>query len=121
MCTFIHPAGFMNKKVEMTFNSDVNRAVCKFLIQPQQQITDDKYYCSINYEPINSGHNKQQSIFGTSQNNIVDLSFPQGSPPPGTYNFTVNATDGLSTILIEGTFDKRESKLRSDHSRFFTS
>lgn len=110
----------MNTFVKVTFNSDITRAVCKFLImiQFQQQIIDNRYYyCSITYEPINSdiNHNRrrQQRIFGTSQNNTVDLNFPQGSLLPGTYHFTVNATDSLNTtLIIEGTFEKGESKLK---------
>ena len=105
----------MNTLVEVTFNSDITRAVCKFLIQFQQQIIDNRYhYCSITYEPINTdvNHNRhqQQRIFGTSQNNTVDLNFPLGSLLPGTYHFIVNATHGLNITLIEGTFEKRESK-----------
>ena len=86
--------------------------ICKFLIQFQQQIIDNRYYCSITYEPTNSDHSRQQRLFGTSQNNTVDLNFPQGSLLPGTYRFIVNATDGLNTTLIEGIFDKGESKLK---------
>ena len=105
----------MNTRVKVSFNSDITRAICKFLIQFQQQIIDNMYryyYCSMTYEPTNSDHNRQQRIFGTSQNNTVDLNFPQGSLLPGTYHFIVNATDGLNTTLIEGTFEKGESKLK---------
>lgn len=105
----------MNTKVEVTISSDITRAVCKFLIQFQQWVNGNRYYyCSISYEPINSNLNRQQRIFGTSQNNVVDLNFPQGSLLPGTYHFIVNATatDGLNTTLIEGTFEKQESKLK---------
>ena len=102
----------MNTKVEVTFDSDITRATCKFRIQFQQQIDNRYYYCSISYEHINNNRNKQQRIFGTSQNNTVDLNFPQGSLLPGKYHFIVNATDGLNTTLMEGIFDKRESKLK---------
>ena len=107
----------MNTRVEVSFNSDITRAICKFLIQFQQQIIDNRYYyCSITYESIDTdiNHNRrrQQRIFGTSQDNTVDLNFPQGSLLPGAYHFIVNATDGLNTTLIEGTFEKGESKLK---------
>ena len=105
----------MNTKVEVTFNSDITRATCKFL-QFQWQI-DNAYnvmhYCSISYEPLNDNdYNRQQMIFGTSLNNTVDLNFPNGSLVPGRYyRFTVNASDNFSTTLIRGRFNKEESKL----------
>jgi hypothetical protein len=102
----------MNMRVEVTFNSDITRAICKFLMFQQQIIDKRYYYCSITYESVNNDHNSmQQRIIGTSENNTVDLHFPQGSLLPGmVYHFIVNATDGLNTTLIEGTFDKGESK-----------
>ena len=106
--TIMH-TGFRNTKVQVIFNSDLTRATCKFF-RFQRQI-DNTYYCSISYEPISDNQNKQQTIFGTSQNNTVILNFSHESVLPGSYLFTVNATDGLNTTLIKGIFNKRESKL----------
>ena len=104
--------GVMNTKVEVTFNSDVTKTTCKFL-QFQQQGDNTYHYCTISYEPIKRNHNQQQTIFGTSQNHTVFVNFPHGILP-GVYRFTVNATDGLNTTHIEGTFNIRKSKLQNE-------
>ena len=103
----------MNTKVQVTFSPDmITSTTCKFLNSQWQKFDNNRYYCSITYEPLNNNHNNQHKVIGTSQNNTVVLNFTPGSLLPGSYHFTVNATDGLDTTLIEGTFDITEGELK---------
>ena len=74
-----------------------------------QQTENIEKYCSIEYEPSRENCNKPQNLRkfanGSTSGNVVLFTFSNSEQfqPQEEYCFTVTASNGTFTVLIEGT------------------
>lgn len=92
-----------NIYVDVTFDTNFTRAICKFL--QWQPLKRSQCACSISY-----GNSQPyiQSPIEASWSDTVVVNLATESLPPNEYHFIVTATYGTFSTLVEGTFIKQK-------------
>ena len=97
MLPLIFSIDAVNKFVNVTFVSET-RIVCTFLGLHQNQGANS-LMCGISYGPCQQTPMTSQGDVGSP--NTVNIELP-ASMSSGTYCYTINASNGTYTVLVEG-------------------